>query len=407
MKPKEYCKLFYASHYIPIAYYNSENSFFSVGFPGTDDPYLRIKEKIDKSTAPSVYDFENSGCYGLVPYSEGYFIIGPVYSTAISDTAAQSFIRLHSLVNGDIEDVLQFLNGIPKITYNQFSNLLAYLHYSLNGQLINVKEMFCLENDDTEHNIAKKQIESAYRNRDENVYHGTYSFERRMLEIIGQGDPQAVEDFFLAALDNENLREGQLADTPVRQAKNLLIGTATMVGKEAAIPAGVDIEEVYQLIDAYIQECERLQTVEPVKTLQYNMIIDFTKRIARNKLPENISSDVWQCIQFIHKNLNISLTVDDVANNIGKSRAYICEKFKREMNMGIAKYIMVSKLREAQSLLKYTDKSLSEISTYLSFSSQSYFQNTFKKHYGLTPLEYRKTSIIGYFNKTKADKQLQ
>ena len=51
---------------------------------------------------------------------------------------------------------------------------------------------------------------------------------------------------------------------------------------------------------------------------------------------------------------------------------------------------MRCRLEEAKSLLTYSDKTLSEISTYLCFSSQSYFQNIFKKKYGITPLKYRK-----------------
>ena len=53
-------------------------------------------------------------------------------------------------------------------------------------------------------------------------------------------------------------------------------------------------------------------------------------------------------------------------------------------------FIMRCKLEEAKSLLTHTDKSISEISSYLCFSSQAYFQNVFKKKYGITPNAYRK-----------------
>ena len=43
-----------------------------------------------------------------------------------------------------------------------------------------------------------------------------------------------------------------------------------------------------------------------------------------------------------------------------------------------------------KSLLHYTDMTLAEISCYLCFSSQSYFQNVFKKEYGVTPMQYRR-----------------
>lgn len=62
------------------------------------------------------------------------------------------------------------------------------------------------------------------------------------------------------------------------------------------------------------------------------------------------------------------------------------------MGFDLSTFIMRCKLEEAKSLLTYTNKSLSEISSYLCFSSQSYFQNVFKKKYGLTPKQYRNQS---------------
>ena len=80
----------------------------------------------------------------------------------------------------------------------------------------------------------------------------------------------------------------------------------------------------------------------------------------------------------------------DVAEHIGRSRSYLTNKFKKELGFDVSSFIMRCRLEEAKSLLTYSDKTLSEISTYLCFSSQSYFQNIFKKKYGITPLNYRK-----------------
>jgi len=60
----------------------------------------------------------------------------------------------------------------------------------------------------------------------------------------------------------------------------LLIGLVTLIGKVGAIDGGMDVEDTYNLIDVYIQECEKAQSVEEVKTLQYNLLFDFTKRVA-------------------------------------------------------------------------------------------------------------------------------
>ena len=40
-------------------------------------------------------------------------------------------------------------------------------------------------------------------------------------------------------------------------------------------------------------------------------------------------------------------------------------------------------------MLKYSSKSIAEISAHLNFSSQSYFTKVFRKYAGLTPKEYK------------------
>ena len=45
---------------------------------------------------------------------------------------------------------------------------------------------------------------------------------------------------------------------------------------------------------------------------------------------------------------------------------------------------------EAERLLRFSDKPLIAIASYLSFSSQSHFQNTFKKITGTTPTQYQR-----------------
>jgi AraC-like DNA-binding protein len=60
--------------------------------------------------------------------------------------------------------------------------------------------------------------------------------------------------------------------------------------------------------------------------------------------------------------------------------------------MKLNDYINRQKIEEAKNLLAFSDRSLSEISSYLCFSSQSYFQNLFKKYEGITPLQYRQSA---------------
>ena len=59
------------------------------------------------------------------------------------------------------------------------------------------------------------------------------------------------------------------------------------------------------------------------------------------------------------------------------------------MGMGIPEYIHREKLQEARYLLRHTDSTLSQITNYLNYPSQSYFTQIFKKYEGMTPQQYR------------------
>lgn len=102
---------------------------------------------------------------------------------------------------------------------------------------------------------------------------------------------------------------------------------------------------------------------------------DFAERVNSTKLPDKVSNIVYKCIQYVSTNTNENITVSDIAEHVNRSRSFISRTFKSEI------------------LLKFTDKSISEISNYLCFSSQSYFQNVFKRNYNLTPNQYRKKYI--------------
>lgn len=387
-----YCEMFYAAHYLPIALYQSGHFLCASGYHEKGDPYPFALPKLMAMGSPAVYVSSDTGYYGLVRCGDGAhcFVLGPAYATPVTDGFIRSYMNKNAISPDRYGEIASYLSGIPQYTYNQFLNLLLYLHFTLTGEKKEITDAFGLNATLYHSLVGQQHSESSFQAREEGIQHGTYHFEQQMLELIKNGEPDKLNAFLLTAANTANTREGKLAETPLRQAKNLFIGLVTMIGKYAAIPGGLDIEQTYQLIDTYIQECEKLQTEEAVKNLQYNMPIDFAKRVAQQKLPSGISQEIYSCMQFIATHVNEPINTSDVVSHSGKSRAYLFKKFKEELGISIGTYITECRLREAKSLLRYTDKPLGEISSYLCFSSQSHFQNTFRKYYGVTPSQYRR-----------------
>lgn len=387
-----YCCMFYASHYVPISYYDEKGCILSYGFCNDLTEHNSIYPLLlEKKEKPAVIIGQDLGAYGIIEIKNinNYIVIGPTFTSNIDDNSIHNYMTANYIKSERFNEAASFLKSIPRYTYNQFLNLIISINYIVNDEIITLYDYSSIQQNSYTEELAVKQTNTSYNAREEQIAHGTYLFEQRMLEYVKAGNPSAMKDFLFNVAQETPLVEGKLADDPLRQAKNLLLGAVTLVGKYGAIPGGMDVEQAYQLIDTYIQECENMRDINEIKKLQFNMLMDFTSRVQAAQHSNNLSKEIFACIQFINSHINEPIGIIDVANCIGKSRAYITKKFKEETGKSIGEYIMASKMKEAKNLLKHTEKSLGEISSYLCFSTQSYFQNVFKKQFGITPAKYR------------------
>ncbi len=390
---KNICTMFYASHYIPVALYNGDTLVQIYSSEKSFDIFFEVLQKmmcVDDN--PYILTLSEQGMYGSVKINGTALriLIGPIFSIPVTQDIVSAVAKQNFISSDKLDDLKNFLSSIPNYSYNQFANLLGFLNYTVNGELYSIAEQFKIESKTVNNKLTATHAKNFYDSQDEQTTHGTYNFENLLLSFIRDGEVDKLSDFLMQTAQSTELHEGKLADTPIRQAKNLLIGIATMVGKIGAIGGGLNIEETYRLIDLYIQECEKSSSIGAIKLLQYNMLMDFAERVAQNKLPKNTSKEIFFCVQFIQNHTNCVIGIDDVAEYIGKSRAYITKRFRQETGESITDFIIKSKIRDAKRLLRYTDKTLSEISNHLCFSSQSYFQTVFKDKVGVTPKDYRK-----------------
>ena len=386
-----FCQLFYASHYIPMALL--QRGELRQTYSGLERPLPLYGKALEQAKGFSgvckVVSTEDLGLYGLVEAGERALLLGPVFSQPVTEKMVSAFARQNGIGNRDWSVLYWLLAGVPRYAFNQFHNLLRYLDFTLNGRVPPEgagipREIAAASQSETVK--ARLAMRSPYEER----RHETFRVESMILATVRDGDVTALEQLLETLGKVANLREGQVAQAPLRQAKNIFLGLVCMVGKTAAIPGGMDDEEAYSLIDLYSQECEQAATVEAVRLLEYNMLLDFAQRVAREKLPPHLSPEIVQCEQFLRGHLSGDVGIDEAAGLVGKSRAWLTRKFKEEMGQSLGEYQAYLRLQETKRLLRYTDMSLSEIAGTLGFSSQAYFQSFFKKAAGLTPLEFRR-----------------
>lgn len=389
------CRNFFAATNIPVSLTKNGDAVYSAIGETLNIPSEYHRELFDANPSQNPCFCGDSPDieYGRVQIEgTGYdLFLGPAFNVPVTQELVRQYMHELSMPLSLRESLTELLCSIPQISHMQFAKYLIFFHQCLNNKTIDLQQLL---QEDENYTLDRKarHIDNRVTSLEEENYHNSYYFELEMYQHIKEGDISKLKKFFSAS--RLTLKEGKLAQTPVRHAKNLFIIATAKAGLLGAIPGGVDIEKTYQLIDYYIQECEQLYTIDEINQLMYIMLMDFCQRSSESHIPDGISPDIYTCMTYIRSHSNEAISVNDVAAHVNRSSSYIMNHFKNELGIHIGAYIMRCKLEEAKSLLTYSEKSLAEISSYLCFSSQSYFQNVFKKQYGITPLQYRKQTKV-------------
>lgn len=337
---------------------------------------------------PDAVTTASQGIYGQIRLPDGSrIVVGPAYSEKVDDGITHSYIEEAKIPEGKWDLAYRALIQADRMGFQKFTRQLAMLYNCLTGQKIAIAEQFSFLDPETENAYL------AENSKDERISHNSYEFERQLYIQVQEGDGEKLLNF-MTQYNASNFNRGHLADHPLRNAKNRFIVAAVKLQVLSAIPGKLDLETAYQLTDDYILKAERADSIAEIERLEFVMTMDFCRRIGQSRAPTGISQEIHTCMNYIQAHANERLSVKDVAEHLGKSISYLHTHFKEETGFSVRDYIMVCKLEEAARLLKYSDRSLADISGYLCFSSQSYFQNVFKKEYGTTPMQYRKDNQV-------------
>jgi AraC-like DNA-binding protein len=92
---------------------------------------------------------------------------------------------------------------------------------------------------------------------------------------------------------------------------------------------------------------------------------------------------------YVRAHLEETLPVSLLARQSGLSVPYFKARFKRELGVPPAEYVLREKVAEAERRLRQTPATVTEIAYQLGFSSSQYFATVFKRFAGTTPSAFR------------------
>lgn len=329
--------------------------------------------------------------YGVVNSGSTKIVVGPTRQVAETEQELRALAFQLDLSGEEAETMISGVRNIMRMPVESVLQMLCTINYVLNGEKLALRDIRIHEQEQAELAVRQERQQAQRRlsSPDPAVQppagHNTYDLEQLLLRMVRKGDTAALRQWLAAA---PAIRGGVVAGEPLRQRKNLFIVTVTLASR-AAVQGGMQVDDAFTLSDSYIQQCELLSSPERIANLQYRMLLDYTERVERlrcGKTPSKLATDV---ANYVQHHLSDAIKTEEIARALYISRPYLSKRFKEDTGENIADFILREKTEEAKRLLRYSDKSLTAIASYLGFSSPSHFSRVFKTYVGSTPREYR------------------
>ncbi len=179
-----------------------------------------------------------------------------------------------------------------------------------------------------------------------------------------------------------------LSRNPLTSLKYHFVITTAMITRLCK-QKGMELELAFRMSDFYIQKLDDIHTVEGVRSLHDEMVLDFTEKMRKICRSDTNSRHISLCKEYIYSHIKERITIEDLADELGVSASYLSRLFKKETGDSVSIYIRRQKMEIAKNLLQYSEYSMIDIANRLSFSSQSHFTQQFREFVGMTPKKYR------------------
>ena len=332
-----------------------------------------LKNRIMNQKTPVIYQDENKVIFcGMREKMTKMLLLGPICIEDMSYVEIHRYCKAYQIENEQCP---------PKLKLQNLLALLELLSY------IKIDEKYEDEEILDANGLIEKQeigLEADVRIDTEDIYHHTYQEEVKTMDYIREGNLEEV----VGAVELLASTAGKLSENEIRNERNLGICSITLATR-AAIEGGAAPAKAYKLSDLYINKIDQCKRMTEIFEYRKRSLYDFAKLVVEEREKRANSRYTEQCKEYIRKYYHQKICIPDIAEALGVSESHLSRIFKKETGESIQKYSMHMRIERAENLLKYSEASLTEISKYLCFSSQSHFGKVFKVYKNMTPKQYR------------------
>lgn len=284
--------------------------------------------------------------------------------TIFSEVQRELSVDLSAIVSRTLEDDIQSL-------YQEYQKLLYQFHYRVYcGHT-------CILNSEEIHEP------------DANAYPYPVNSEKKLLQALNMNRLEEAVQIF-----HEIMAAFEYAPYYTFNVFIVHLAFSVIGAANEAIVYGTEKNNRF-LVSSFVSGLDKMETMQEIKAYFLGLFEEIAARNDQRKKTKSESLHQRIAAYLQAQFCNPSISMDSIAAELGFSPAYFGRLFKSYFHCSFVDYVNNKRLEKAIELMLTMNSSNEEISVMVGYTSSSYFYKVFRKTFGVTPAEYKKSHMAG------------
>ena len=325
----------------------------------------------------------------LLPSSspENALCLGPFLSEAVSPQRILELCETNGVSPQTHRAFNEYFSTLPIINDNSHILIMLYTFCETvwNSRSITIVD-FKNENAVMGTPFSKTLLDE--KNNDEIIGDKTlerrYGLENELIRAVKLGQNHLINNF--KSFFSHEVFEKR-SENPLQNAKNYCIIMNTILRK-AAEQGGVHPKYINQISTDFALKIENLSSSSSASALMADMFQAYC-RMVRKHNTKKYPLIVQKTILTIDADLSANLSTKQLALKHGVTLGYLSAVFKKATGLTVSEYVCKRRMEYAEYLLAASRLQIQTIATHCGIIDTQYFSKLFKRHSGMSPLQFR------------------
>lgn len=317
--------------------------------------------------------------------TDGFYIAGPFVMKKLRSSSITNFVKMNSINDDELADILEFAGTIPVFTADEVSDLAILFYNSVVPALKSPADYHNAKKSFSDQITLGSMIRQSKKDRLSSAFPGELTDE--LINSIIAGKTKQADSISSRIL--ERLYVICLGD--LDEIKTMTLWIAATVIKNFSAEERSNFGDFSEMDMDIINKINEASTTDELSETFRSLIKRISTDLVSSVYP-GASPLIARSLRYIKSNYTGKIRLSDISSELHVNPSYFSALFSQEMGRTFTDYILELRIEKAKDLLRNTNMDILDISGSAGFENQSYFTKIFRKRTGMTPRKYRQDS---------------